>query len=85
MAPKDMRKLALIIMVRMFDCILMPFGMKNAANTFTKTMTKDLEPTWTSFESICQLQDTQHDMGGTSGSFMFCTNEIKGSKFEAQP
>jgi hypothetical protein len=24
-------------------------------------------------------------MGGTSGSFMFCTNEIKGSKFEAQP
>jgi len=57
--------------------------MNIATNTFTMTMTKDLEPTWTSFESICQLQHTQHDMGGTSGSFMFCTNEIKGNKFEA--
>jgi hypothetical protein len=49
MALEDVRKLTLIIMVKMFDYILMPFGMKNATKTFTKTMTKDLEPIWTSF------------------------------------
>jgi hypothetical protein len=38
MAPEDMKKTALIIKTRLYDWIVMPFGLKNATSTFTKTM-----------------------------------------------
>jgi hypothetical protein len=45
MAPEDMKKTALIIKTGLYDWIVMPFGLKNAAITFTRTMStvfKDL-------------------------------------------
>jgi hypothetical protein len=38
MAPEDMKKMALITKTGLYDSIVMPFGFKNATNTFTKTM-----------------------------------------------
>ncbi len=38
MAPEDMKKTALIIKTRLYDWTIMPFGFKNATNTFTRTM-----------------------------------------------
>jgi len=38
MAPKDMKKTTLITKIGLYDWTLMPFGCKNATNTFTKTM-----------------------------------------------
>jgi hypothetical protein len=40
MAPKDIHKFALITKLGLFYYIVMPFGMKNATNTFSKTMIK---------------------------------------------
>jgi hypothetical protein len=40
MALEDIQKFALITKSRLFDCTVMPFGMKNATNIFSKTMTK---------------------------------------------
>jgi hypothetical protein len=40
MAPKDVRKSILITKVDPFNWTIMPFGMKNATNTFFETMTK---------------------------------------------
>jgi hypothetical protein len=41
LAPKDVHKFALITKSGLFNWIVMPFGMENATNTFSKTMTKD--------------------------------------------
>jgi hypothetical protein len=38
MAPEDMKKIALITKIGLYDWIVMPFGFKNATSTFTKTM-----------------------------------------------
>jgi len=38
MAPEDMKKTALITNTRLYDWTVMPFGLKNATNTFTRTM-----------------------------------------------
>jgi hypothetical protein len=38
MAPKDMKKTTLITKTRLYDWTVMPFGLKNATNIFTKTM-----------------------------------------------
>jgi hypothetical protein len=49
MAPKDMRKTALITKSGLYDWTVMPFGLKNATSTFTRTMTevfKDLGDTF---------------------------------------
>ncbi len=40
MAPEDVKKTALITKTRLYDWIVMPFGLKNAASTFTRTMSK---------------------------------------------
>jgi hypothetical protein len=44
MAPKDICKFVSIIKSCLFDWIIMPFGMKNAINTFSKRMTKMFGP-----------------------------------------
>jgi len=38
MAPKDMKKTTLITKTGLYDWTIMPFGLKNATNTFTMTM-----------------------------------------------
>jgi hypothetical protein len=38
MAPKDMKKTTLVTKTRLYDWTIMPFGLKNATSTFTRTM-----------------------------------------------
>jgi len=40
MAPEDMKKRTLITKTGLYDWTVMPFGLKNAMSTFTKTMSK---------------------------------------------
>ncbi len=40
MAPEDMKKTALITKTRLYDWIVMPFGLKNATSTFTRIMSE---------------------------------------------
>ncbi len=40
MAPKDMRKTTLITKSRLYDWIVMPFSLKNATSTFTRTVSE---------------------------------------------
>jgi hypothetical protein len=40
MAPEDMKKTALITKTRLYDWTVMPFGLKNATSTFTRTMSE---------------------------------------------
>jgi hypothetical protein len=40
MAPEDMKKTTLITKTGLFDWIVMPFGLKNATSTFTRTMSE---------------------------------------------
>jgi len=37
-APEDMKKTALVTKIGLYDWTVMPFGLKNATSTFTKTM-----------------------------------------------
>jgi len=38
MAPEDMKKTALVTKTRLYDSTVMPFGLKNATNIFTRIM-----------------------------------------------
>jgi hypothetical protein len=40
MALENMKKTTLITKIGLYDWTIMPFGLKNASNTFTKTMSK---------------------------------------------
>jgi len=40
MAPEDMKKTVLITKTGLYDWIVMPFGLKNATSTFTRTMSE---------------------------------------------
>jgi len=40
MVPKDMKKIALITKTGLYDWTVMPFDLKNATSTFTKTMSE---------------------------------------------
>jgi len=40
MAPKDIKKVVLITKSRLHDWSVMPFGLKNAIGTFSRTMAK---------------------------------------------
>jgi hypothetical protein len=44
MDPKDMKKIALITKIGLYDWIVMPFGFKNATNTFIRTMSIIFKP-----------------------------------------
>jgi len=43
MAPKDIKKILLIIKSRLFYWTLMPFGLKSTTSTFSQTMGKVLK------------------------------------------
>jgi hypothetical protein len=38
MALEDVKKIALVTKTRLYDWTVMPFGLKNVTNTFTRTM-----------------------------------------------
>ncbi len=40
MAPEDVKKTALITKTGLYDWTVMPFGLKNATSTFTRTMSE---------------------------------------------
>jgi putative transposase len=40
MAPEDVKKIALITKTGLYDWTVMPFGLKNATSTFTRTMSE---------------------------------------------
>jgi hypothetical protein len=40
MAPEDMKKTSLITKTGLYDWIVMPFRLKNAMSTFTRTMSE---------------------------------------------
>jgi hypothetical protein len=40
MDPKDNKKTVLITKTGLYDCTVMPFGLKNATSTFTRTMSE---------------------------------------------
>jgi hypothetical protein len=40
MAPEDVKKTALITKIGLYDWTVMPFGLKNATSTFTRTMSE---------------------------------------------
>jgi hypothetical protein len=52
MVPEDMGKIALITKSGLFEWTVMPFGLKNATNTFTRTMTEVFKDLGNSFLKI---------------------------------
>jgi hypothetical protein len=52
MAPEDMKKTALITKTELYDWRIMPFGLKNARNTFTRTMSKVFKDLGSNFLKI---------------------------------
>jgi hypothetical protein len=52
MAPEDMGKTALVTKSGLFEWTVMPFGLKNATSTFTRTMTKVFKDVGDSFLKI---------------------------------
>jgi len=52
MAPEDMGKTALVTKSGLFEWTVMPFGLKNATNTFTRTMTEVFKNLGDSFLKI---------------------------------
>jgi len=52
MAPEDMRKTALVTKSKLFEWTVMPFRIKNATNTFTRTMTEVFKDVGDSFLKI---------------------------------
>jgi putative transposase len=52
MAPEDMKKTALITKTGLYDWTVMPFDLKNATSTFTKTMSKVLKDLGSTFMKI---------------------------------
>jgi hypothetical protein len=52
MAPEDMGKTALVTKSGLFEWTVMPFGLKNATSTFTRTMTEVFKDVGSSFLKI---------------------------------
>jgi putative transposase len=50
MAPKDVKKTTLITKTGQYDWTVMPFGLKNATSTFTRTMSTVFKE----FKDICR-------------------------------
>ncbi len=50
MAPKDVKKTSLITKTGLYDWTVMPFGLKNATSTFTRTMSTVFKE----FKDICR-------------------------------
>jgi hypothetical protein len=52
MAPEDMKKMALITKTGLYDWIVMPFGLKNVTNTFTRTMSEVFKDLGSNFVKV---------------------------------
>jgi putative transposase len=52
MAPEDMGKTVLVTKSGLFEWTVMPFGLKNATSTFTRTMTEVFKNLGDSFLKI---------------------------------
>jgi len=52
MALEDMKKTILITKTKLYDWTVMPFGLNNATNTFTRTMLKDFKDLGSKFLKV---------------------------------
>ncbi len=55
MAPVDVQKMTLIIESRLFDWTVMPFSIKNATNTFSRTLSKVFGAHMNKFLKVSQM------------------------------
>jgi hypothetical protein len=63
MAPKDMRKMALITKSGLYDWTIMPFGVKNTTSTFTRTMSEVFKgPSPTLGSGALQIQGSKFEI-----------------------
>jgi len=53
MAPEDVRKTALVTKTGLYDWTVMPFSLKNATNTFTRTMSLVFKELGDMFLKVC--------------------------------
>jgi hypothetical protein len=58
MAPVDVQKTTLITKSRLFDWTVMPFSIKNATNTFSRTLSKVFGAYMNKFLKVSQMMLT---------------------------
>jgi hypothetical protein len=75
MAPEDMKKTALITKTGLYDWTVMPFGLKNATSTFTRTMAKVFKDLGSAFLKVFvdDLNVHSETWGDTSSIWMQCS------------
>jgi hypothetical protein len=85
MASEDMKKTALITKTGLYDWTVMPFRLKNATSTFTRTMSEVFKDLGSTFLKVFVDDLNVHsDMGRPSSTFGGCARQTKGSESEAQ-
>jgi hypothetical protein len=83
MSPNDVKKIAVIIKFGFSDWIVMPFRLKNAIGTFSKTMAEVFKD-WTN-QFLKVFVDTQPNMGRTPYTFGGYSYTIARGKFKVKP
>ncbi len=85
MAPEDMKKTALITKTGLYDWTVMPFGLKNAMSTFTRTMSEVFKEPGSRFLKVFVDDLNVHSENwGEHFQHLDGALQTQGSKFETQ-